>query len=92
MWLKKVKNFLNEVEKERIRLAVFQVFGGKLEVSVSEINCPEPDCPPIKTVILVFKDNEATTSVTIHKPASRVMIADIHGAWPYSVLGIDAAK
>lgn len=92
MWLKRVKSFLNDVEKERIRLAVFQVIGDKAEVSVSEINCPEPDCPPIKTVILVFKDNEATTSITIHKPASRVMIADIHGAWPSSTLSIDAAK
>lgn len=72
MWLKKVKGFLNDVEVERLRLTAYQVLGPHIQVSISEINCPEPDCPPIKTVIMIFEEGEPARSVTVHKPVRKV--------------------
>ena len=80
MWLKTVKSFLADVEIERIRLAAFQVLGRGVQVSVSEINCTEADCPPVKTIIMVFQEGCPTEILTIHKPVIRVGIDDIREA------------
>lgn len=80
MLLRTIKTFLNSVEIERIKLCCFQVLGPGVQVSISEINCPEPDCPPIKTAILLFRDGQPTQSIIVHKPAKDVQIADLQEA------------
>ena len=77
MWLKTIKGFVNQVHLDKVQLATYQVLGTSVQVSVNEINCPEPDCPPIKTVILVFREGQVTQSITIHKPTRDVQVHDI---------------
>jgi hypothetical protein len=80
MWLKKVKSFLNDVEIERIRLTCFEILGPDVQVSISEVSCPEPDCPPVKTMIIVFRPGAPTESIAVHKPAREVRLSDIRTA------------
>jgi hypothetical protein len=80
MWLSKVKGFIDDVHLDKVRLAAFRVLGPGADVSVSELHCPEPGCPPTKTVILVFRDGQPTRALTIHKSASRVGARDIERA------------
>ena len=80
MWLRTLKTFLNTVEIERIKLSCFQILGPNVQVSISEINCPEPDCPPIKTAILLFREGQPTQSIIVHKPAREVQISDLQDA------------
>ena len=77
MWLKTIKGFVNQVHLDRVQLAAYEVLGPSVQVSVNEINCPEPDCPPIKTVILIFREGHPTQSITIHKPSCDVEVNDI---------------
>jgi|GEM_PF-7037195 len=80
MWLKKIKGFLNDVEVERLRLAAFQVLGPRVQISISEINCPEPDCPPIKTVVMIFEEGKPAQSMTLHKPVRQVTNGELSAA------------
>ena len=80
MWLNKVKTLISSVEIERIRVECHQILGSDVQISVSEINCPEPDCPPVKTVIMVFRKDAPTQSFTVHKPCARVTAYDINVA------------
>ena len=80
MWLKKFRNFVNNMHLEQVRVAAYQVLGGGTQISVSEINCPEPGCPPTKTVIVIFREGRSSTSLTIHKPAAQVTAVDIERA------------
>ena len=77
MWLKTIKGFVNQVHLDKVQLTAYQVLGIGVQVSVNEINCPEPDCPPIKTVILMFREGQPTQSITIHKPTRDVQVNDI---------------
>lgn len=78
MWLRTLTTFMNSVEIERIKLACFQILGPGVQVSISEINCPEPDCPPIKTVVMIFGEGEPARSVMLHKPIRQVTISDLN--------------
>jgi hypothetical protein len=80
MWLKKVKGFLNDVEIERLRLAAFQVVAPGTQISISEVNCPEPNCPPIKTVIMIFEPGQPARSITLHKPIGKVTNSEAQSA------------
>ena len=81
MWLNKVKSLLSSVEIERVRRECHQMLGADIQVSISEVNCPEPDCPPVKTVIMVFRKDAATQSITVHKPCGSVTASDIRAAF-----------
>lgn len=80
MWLKTIKGFVNQLHLDKLQLAAYEVLGPGVQVSVNEINCPEPDCPPIKTVILVFRAGQPTQSITVHKPTRDVQASDIRMA------------
>lgn len=49
-------------------------------VSVAELRCHEPDCPPVETVVTVHRDDGERGSWKIHKPMSQVCQADINDA------------
>lgn len=49
-------------------------------VSVAELTCHEPDCPPVETVVTVHHDDGARGSWKIHKPKSEVSKLDINDA------------
>ncbi len=48
----------------------------KVVISVNEIACPQPDCPPQETVILVLRAGNAV-KLSIHKALADVSEADV---------------
>ncbi len=46
-----------------------------ISISISQLQCHEPDCPPIETVIAVMTN--PPKQFKIHKPASQIMETDI---------------
>jgi hypothetical protein len=53
-------------------------------VSVAELTCHEPDCPPVETVVTVHHDGGERGSWKIHKPISEVSRSDISDTLPSS--------
>jgi len=49
-------------------------------VSIAELKCHEPDCPPVETVVTVHRNKGERGSWKIHKPMSEVCQADISDA------------
>jgi hypothetical protein len=54
-----------------------------LELTVSEIDCPDPACPGIETFILVMRTGEATQAAKVRKPMAEIAEADIAEAMRY---------
>lgn len=77
MWIKKAVSFLNDVRTERLRLWCLELLDPGIFVSISEVNCPEPDCPPVKTVILVMDQGKPTRSYIIHRRIEEIERADV---------------
>ncbi len=46
--------------------------GDDVTILVSELSCSEPGCPPVETVIAVFRGRDDTTKYTIHRPSAEV--------------------
>lgn len=46
-------------------------------VSVAELRCHEPNCPPIETVVTARSANGETKDWRIHKPINEVDEADV---------------
>ena len=46
-------------------------------VSVAELTCHEPGCPPVETVVTVHRDDGDRGSWKVHKPMSEVCEPDI---------------
>jgi hypothetical protein len=46
-------------------------------VMVTELECREPDCPPIETVVAVLQEGHPTKQYKIHKPIADVLEADL---------------
>jgi hypothetical protein len=49
-------------------------------VSVNELACPEPGCPPRETIILVMSESAPPTRARIHKAMEDVTAADVRAA------------
>ncbi len=49
-------------------------------VSVAELTCHEPGCPPVDTVVTVHRDDGDRGSWKVHKPMSEVCEPDINDA------------
>lgn len=46
-------------------------------VSIAELTCHEPDCPPVETVVTVHRNDGERETWKIHKPMSEVSQSDI---------------
>jgi hypothetical protein len=53
--------------------------GDDVTILVSELTCSEPGCPPVETVIAVFRGPEDTTKYTLHRPSAEVTRDDVAG-------------
>lgn len=51
--------------------------GDDVTILVSELTCSEPGCPPVETVIALFRGKEEPTKHKIHKPSAEVTRDDI---------------
>jgi hypothetical protein len=49
-------------------------------VTVSEINCHDPGCPGVETVILVMTPNAKTRMIRIARPLVEVRLVDLEAA------------
>ena len=47
-------------------------------LNVAELNCHEPGCPPIETVITARTNNKLTEIWRIHKPIEEILESDIN--------------
>ncbi|MFO1183934.1 MAG: hypothetical protein U1E56_04025 [Bauldia sp.] len=57
-------------------------------VSVSEMPCVKPNCPRVRTVILVLSEVAPTRQVAIRKPLADVAEIDVQNAWLDFIMGI----
>ena len=48
-----------------------------MELTISEIECPDPACPGLETFILVMREGEATQAVKIRKPIIEIAENDV---------------
>jgi hypothetical protein len=77
MWIRRIKDFVDDVEVQRVKLLATTLLGQGCAVSVSQVECAEPGCPPVATHILLFSEGAPTRSVTIHRPARQVTEHDV---------------
>jgi len=49
-------------------------------VTVTELRCTEPGCPPLETVVVVAPKPGETYQRKIHKPAAQITRADLQTA------------
>lgn len=49
-------------------------------VVVNELQCREPDCPPIETVVALLRSGAEPRQVKVHKPAVDVTEEDVRNA------------
>jgi hypothetical protein len=68
-------------QADRIKAWARDVFhlNDETTVMVTELECREPGCPPIETVIAVLKGPGNTQQYKIHKTADEVGLSDIKG-------------
>jgi hypothetical protein len=52
-------------------------------LTISEIDCGDPACPGLETIILVMREGEATQAVKIRKPLNDITEADLGEAMRY---------
>jgi hypothetical protein len=54
-----------------------------LDLTISEIECPDPACPGLETFILVMRAGEATQAAKVKKPIAEITEADVVEAVRY---------
>lgn len=51
--------------------------GGETAISINELACSEPDCPPQETVVLILKSGAPAMRLSIHKAIVDICEQDI---------------
>ena len=46
-------------------------------LSIAELSCHEPDCPPIETVVTIHHVDGNTKNFKIHKPMNKIQPNDL---------------
>ena len=46
-------------------------------VSIAELSCHEPNCPPKETIITIHKAKGITSNLRIHKPLNQIKREDV---------------
>ncbi len=71
--------------RERIRAWAGAALGqpAGLDMTVSEVECPDPACPGFETFLLVMRPGEATQAVKVKKALDQVEEADVREALRY---------
>jgi hypothetical protein len=67
--------------KERVRVMAEAILGPDgLALTISEVECADPTCPGLETILLVMRDNEPTQAVKIRKPIAEIQDVDLKKA------------
>ena len=63
---------------QQIKNWVYQILNinSKTHISISQLQCHEPDCPPVETVIAIM--TSSPKQYKIHKPISEITEIDIN--------------
>jgi hypothetical protein len=71
--------------RDSIREWTRNVLGGEppVTLTISEIDCGDPACPGLETIILVMREGEATQAVKVRKPMQEITQADIEDAMKF---------
>jgi hypothetical protein len=74
-----------DAARARLRRWAEDVLGPEPPVSltISEIDCGDPACPGIETIILVMREGEATQAVKIARPMTEATEADLRDAMKF---------
>jgi hypothetical protein len=73
------------VARAAIRTWVEAILGDDppLTLTISEIDCADPTCPGLETILLVMREGEATQAVKIRKGMEDINEADVLEAVKY---------
>jgi len=71
---------VEEAARARIRGWVEAALGTDVTLTISEIDCADPTCPGLETIILVMREGEATQAVKLRKSMIEATEADIREA------------
>ena len=52
-------------------------FDDETIISIAELSCHEPNCPPIETVITIRQVGGNTKNLKIHKPIDEIQLEDL---------------
>lgn len=71
--------------RSRVRDWALALLGDKPApaLTISEIDCGDPSCPGLETIILVMREGEATQAIKIRKPLDEIAEADVREALRY---------
>ena len=74
---KKSTSHINGEKLKQIKAWVYQKLDldTEITISINQLQCSEPGCPPLETVILVM--TTPPQQYKIHKPASQIAEQDI---------------
>ncbi len=73
-------NRRNPADTARVKALVDElVDAADVTVLVTELECTEPGCPPIETVIALLRAGE-NVQYRIHKPVAEVTVYDVRSA------------
>jgi hypothetical protein len=71
-------------DRERVRRWAEAVLGPEgVSLTLSEVECADPACPGMETIILVMRAGEATQAVKIRKPMAQIVETDLAEALRY---------
>jgi hypothetical protein len=72
----------NVADIERIRAWVHTAYRLNTDVTISivELQCSEPGCPPVETAITMLSPNERARTFKIHKTLAALKEEDVTGA------------
>ncbi|MGE0644801.1 MAG: hypothetical protein AB7P24_14120 [Nitrospira sp.] len=75
------KRMIPAEQADRIKAWARAVFhlNDETTVMVTELECREPGCPPIETVIALLKGSGNTQQYKIHKTADTIGLSDVEG-------------
>lgn len=79
MRLRWFKRETREEEPRRawVRAEILKRINGEAAVTVSEIDCGDPACPGLETIILIMRQGEPTRALKIAKGVDEIEPADI---------------
>jgi hypothetical protein len=71
--------------RQKVRDWALEILPGepKATLTISEIDCGDPACPGLETIILVMREGEATQAVKVRKPLEDITEADLREALQY---------
>jgi hypothetical protein len=81
----KTRDATRTAASRRIKALARALFDAREDdaVVVNELECSEPGCPPIETVVALLRQGAAARQVKVHKPLADVTDDDLRAAFAH---------